>query len=62
MNDALFLVLTCECPEKDTRNYVRADANEVQSNGQLKCWYVAKAGDARGSLYCLYRVCPSIRE
>ena len=47
-------VLACECPEKDIQNYVCADAVEVQADGQLKCWYVAKAGGARGGLYCLY--------
>ncbi|CAF1392683.1 unnamed protein product [Adineta ricciae] len=48
-------VFGCECPAKDNRNYVSADGGDVQSNGQLKCWYVAQSGNARGTLYCLYR-------
>ncbi|CAF1404525.1 unnamed protein product [Adineta ricciae] len=48
-------VFGCECPAKDNRNYVSADAGDLQANGQLKCWYVAQSGNARGTLYCLYR-------
>ena len=37
---------------------MRVDTGVLQDDGQLKCWYVANAGDDRGNLTCSYYVCP----
>ncbi|CAF1159064.1 unnamed protein product [Adineta steineri] len=55
VNNNINQAFGCQCPGNDTRSYVVTDGGEVQTDGQLKCFYAKTLADGRGPLYCLYR-------